>query len=505
MKKQLSETLFILLVISIGLFVMYHPVYKKALAGLLLLVSFYLFLFQKPTLQIKALLLFSFLPTEEVLFLLPLLLLPRLLLNHKYKLNKVALMALIFLAYSFLVYLVSNLTVEVNLFSFPFWLLTFYSGIFLLVFYSGVGFSEKEKQDILSFFKKILYLVLFYGVAVNILVAQRFTPGDWVKSSIEDANKVAFWAGFLILLQVSPWLLKIFHNCSLLKITLRKVLALILTFGVLLLAIAKHVMVAFYVGICLYLLYYLGKRFLRASLGSAGSYSKNSLLVVISLFLLLSPVLLLVSSNLYLGVFSRTKWSLQKYITFYFSPHSPYNHKYIFYQRIFTQLPKEYSLLVGTGPGTLGSRASNARTYDTMYKPRGKRLPSFIPPFSSEPTRKYLADLYTEEYASVATERSAVLSFPFSGISSITGELGLIGLIMFFFILFLSIGKMEKTLIESNNPCLKQFALTTILAIFTIIPLLFFDNYQEKPQLMFPLYLLTALLIAPLTEDRKDS
>jgi len=172
-----------------------------------------------------------------------------------------------------------------------------------------------------------------------------------------------------------------------------------------------------------------------------------------------------------------------------------YNNKVVFYQRALdTDNRNVFQYLMGTGPGTIGSRSSNLRAYDTLYKKAEKKndattrtsLPSFIPPFSSYWTRNYLADLYEEDYAEAAGFRSALLGNPFNSAVAIFFEFGVVGFILYTSIF---IGFIRKSLKLINLEVLgandRSILLGVILLSTVIYVLSFVDQSFDRPFNMF--------------------
>tara|TARA_B100000378_G_scaffold206253_1_gene169514 strand:+ start:17870 stop:19333 length:1464 start_codon:yes stop_codon:yes gene_type:complete len=148
-----------------------------------------------------------------------------------------------------------------------------------------------------------------------------------------------------------------------------------------------------------------------------------------------------------------------------------------------------YEYIFGTGPGTNGSRASNALAYDVMYKKENTvTLPSFIPPSSSDFTKKYLSGLFTEDYAENSGNRSATLGNPFNSICALFVEFGVVGFILFSMFLF----SLVKTSLVQSDSGLSTAVFFIFLANLIIA---FLIQTFETPMAMHFMYLFFGLNI----------
>ena len=179
-----------------------------------------------------------------------------------------------------------------------------------------------------------------------------------------------------------------------------------------------------------------------------------------------------------------------------------YNHKIIFLKRALKEIPEEFNTwLTGTGPGTVGTRAANSRAYDTMFKAYGSQLPSFVPPFTSAPARKFFVDLYQKSYATMWW-RSKTLAAPFSSFISLFVELGIVGLCVF--LVFVGILQLSfiRLSIYASNPFFKVLGIALYLATLTLCINAFFDTYFEKPLIMAPYWIVAGLAVGQLKSLR---
>lgn len=181
------------------------------------------------------------------------------------------------------------------------------------------------------------------------------------------------------------------------------------------------------------------------------------------------------------------------------------NHKYVFLERAFDEIPNAYdSWVLGTGPGTVGSRASNIRAYDTMYKTDAKleMISRVLPAYTSPPARAYFSDLYQEGFATTSTYRSATLSQPFSSLISLLVETGVGGFLVFAGVLFhlmrigLQVGRDHPDR-AAQGLGLATYSVTLCLAILAL-----FDTYLERPTMMTAYWILVGMTAQSLRQAR---
>ncbi|MGF7038052.1 hypothetical protein M2273_001293 [Mucilaginibacter lappiensis] len=164
-----------------------------------------------------------------------------------------------------------------------------------------------------------------------------------------------------------------------------------------------------------------------------------------------------------------------------------YNMKVEYYGSTFSPDTRSiFEYLIGTGPGTNGSRAANSLAYDILYKKPGSAgLPTSIPPKSNEFTKKYLSHLYTEDYAKSTGSRSAVLGNPFNSACAFFIEFGLIGFLVLAWFLF----KLTKKFILRAN----WISITVACMIISNVITAFIDQTLESVVPMFLTYLMIGL------------
>jgi len=495
-KKLLFNLGLLAVVFFYGLAATFFPQFSGTINNLyMILIPFLIILavFKLSTInQIKVLLSCSMIGIDYPLMLVPAILYPFLILRRKYyKFKTPALLALIFLLYAFLIYFVVLLT-TFNLLSFPFWLMSFGSGVLLFIYYAQFDFTKKDLLNTFNFFIKLIIVQLLL-VVLQLLRYRNFTPGDWGIGALNDANKVGFYLLILLVYFLSPLWIKFlpYGNRSL---SFNKVIKCglwtIILFPFIVLCAAKTLygilfisIIIFFIGLSVWVVF-------RNRLVINRGYRTLIIGGLISIvFLALFPMIF----NFYGSYLERSKFTLKGTIERYIN-YEDSNQKYQLYKRVFKDFYVNEGILIysfGTGPGTFNSRASNSRAYDTLYKKEAVLVPKLLPPYSSIYTKEYLADLYTEDIYMTQKYRSSLLSIPFAGIASLKAELGIIGLVLFLLICWSSIYLLSKYLIFNKIEPLIGFILSVwwIFLPFAMV----LDNFQEKPQIVFPLYLLTAV------------
>ncbi|HHZ64464.1 MAG TPA: hypothetical protein EYN51_03035 [Flavobacteriales bacterium] len=344
-------------------------------------------------------------------------------------------------------------------------------------------FSQGERKNILHF----LYLLAFGQCLISLLyitdvgVAEILTKSstpDLVKGTLDSSNSLGYLLLLVLVLNVN-WLLE---N----KIKLGKLLVLLLMLGVAFLSDSKAQLVALAASVFIMIL------FIDFFL-----IHKRKLLVKTMAIALVIFIPFFVVQNI-----SRLSQKYDSYIT------GNNNKKLMYYSRAVNYENRPMiQYLIGTGPGTCGSRAANARAYDVLYKGRDAfKLPAFIPAFSSRHTVNMLGDLYTQGYAESTFERSALLGNPFNSIAAFFVELGVIGfaflLSLFVFVIAQCIHVFNhvKSGIKDKNLALGLILLTLIIIITSMI-----DQVLERGMMMYLFWFMCAVLINTRRELRSKS
>lgn len=368
--------------------------------------------------------------------------------------------------YLFITYII-QLTYNGSILSLPLFIVTFLSPI-AIFFYIG-----KLRDNVISIpyiVNNILYIAIvqvflaFFLQAIPVgisTILNRATYGDRVQGTVGSAPNLAF----LLAASILPFLFNIFNKSYSFKSKVRILALLVIFIAMMFLNDAKTILYA----LCISLLvsYLLNKFFI------------NKKLTVKLSFLFLSIIILAFSINIVVG------FAIDKYRPYIYGK---YDAKALYYQYAFsfkTRPAHEY--IIGTGPGTNGSRASNALAYDVMYKKENTvTLPSFIPPKSSSFTRRYLSRLFTKDYAESSGNRSALLGNPFNSICAVFIEFGVMGTALFIAFLVVVI----KQIINAGNSVLAKTAFFLLLAIMVTA---FLDQTLESQMDMHMMYMLLGL------------
>ena len=96
--------------------------------------------------------------------------------------------------------------------------------------------------------------------------------------------------------------------------------------------------------------------------------------------------------------------------------------------------------------------------------------------------------LWDAEVLQDVTNKSALLTMPFSGWGSLRAELGWPAVILLI-LYFLSLG-LQMAAIAARHPDLRSIAIAAAVGCVGLLPMLFFDNILEKPHIIAPLAIL---------------
>ena len=358
-----------------------------------------------------------------------------------------------------------NVASEKLILNYIIWLCTFFSGLALFVY----GRSIAPMVNIYSLLKFLGFFFILQIVFILFQATQIYIikPGDWPQGTLADAHKIGliflFACTYLILSAVAR------KNTG-------QFIALIICVYLLYLTDAKSIILCFILAIPFFVVM-LAKLRIKTK----------------TYFILNNPAAIL---YLLLPIYSLAAYLILQSSSFelyevYFLD-DLLNSKYVFFTRVWIDILNDspISWLVGTGPGTLGSRASNILSADVLYKETTAFLSS-----SSEWTRMYMKGLWTEELALLISNYSAVLSYPFSGISSLKAELGFPGLIAYLlFILHISLENLKSTNFKSRDT-INSFKISLSLILISYVFMLFFDNYNEQPAVSYILLFLTSIFM----------
>ncbi len=161
--------------------------------------------------------------------------------------------------------------------------------------------------------------------------------------------------------------------------------------------------------------------------------------------------------------------------------------KQILLTRVVFGVAERYNSILGVGPGMLGSRAANAASADVLFKDTGTALASFLGP-APRAERWAMAGLWDAEAVYAVTDKSALLTMPFSGWGSMRAELGWPAVILLAFYFVLLARHMAS--IAARHVGMRSIAIAAGVACFALLPMLFFDNILEQPHIILPLAIL---------------
>lgn len=387
-------------------------------------------------------------------------------------------------------FLYSNLNIERNVEALGFWATTFCSPFLLYMLAHRLITNRTQVKEIFQFLQALIW------VQVPLIVVQtfrglHFEVGDRAKGSFGSAHIV----GFYLLLLLSIVIIDTFTTRK--PARNHSLKGLLLVCGLLTCVVvtdAKAILLAYF---CAGLLLAVAVGTRRALFAlSSWVISRKTLVLIAALPILVSAVLTFpLLANAYYHAFG-TGGSFDRSLVRNVDPSNPGSHKAAFYYRILVELPKRYNAMIGTGPGTLGSRAANSRAYDTLAKKKGRRVPAFIPAFTSTPAKQFLVDLYLSEFALRSGSRSALLTQPFAGVATIIAELGYVGFALYLAVVLGFI----VLLIQRKDHHESSAAVATSVAILAFLFYSILENAQERPQLGGVLFLLAGLLLAATRE-----
>lgn len=142
--------------------------------------------------------------------------------------------------------------------------------------------------------------------------------------------------------------------------------------------------------------------------------------------------------------------------------------------------------VVGTGPGSYGSRAAVARSSpEDLGKPQGSKIPeAFVQ--TPAPLKRYLAQFYDPDYVDqvVRAGVSGTYYTPFSTWNAVFGELGLIGA----FVLLLVLWRVLRRSLDmaAKTIHIRPLAYTAAVSCIALAILFSYENWLEYPKLMVP-------------------
>lgn len=372
-----------------------------------------------------------------------------------------------FVGYLFFLYFF-QLFVFGNILSFPLFAITFLSPMAIMFYLWRVGQGDFNKARFLETAMHLAIaqatIAIFQAISIGVFkILNRPTLGDFVRGTASNSNYLTF----VMFAAILPYLVGYF------RVKKRDLTAVFFGFFFLIVFIlndSKTYLFAFALAILIYQVFFSG------SLGSSGKRRfKRAYLILCSTIIFL------------LGIGKVTDFMHETSDKYYEYIFGKFNAKYEYYARtLSTKTRSGFEYVMGTGPGTNGSRAGNALAYDVLYKKSNTfSLPSFIPPFSNRFTRKYISNLYTWEYAEASSSRSALLGNPFNSFCANYVEFGIVGFVLFLVFYY--------SLIKNLNRRDSVIAKAAIILLISNFLIAFLDPTFERPAQVFPTYLLCGI------------
>lgn len=398
---------------------------------------------------------------------------------------------LLLFAWSLLSYFLSQ-AIEINLTAFLFFAITFWSPVTTFLLGSRIDLTSQEVCALIRLFAVgCLWQTVFFLVQPLIDPAVSFgVSGDWASGSTRQPEISYLFGSVLVFSIVMLMLRRSRSRVSLQVLIFHAILVVAVGYS---LYLASTRVIVYSLSIACGLLFPI-----LALLRSSRSLLRRGLVVTASVAVLA----VIGSSAHHLITKPTTTWG-DTYLMYVDNP--KFNHKYLFLKRAFFEIHDDFGTwLTGTGPGTIGSRASNSRAFDTLHKRYGSRLPSFVPAFTSRHGHDHFSDLYTLEYASYPWA-SPTLASPFSSSISLSVELGLVGVILGG-LLVIQLARSAFSLAIRGPDAVHVALGITALAVTLAIPISsIFDTYLERPLIMIPFWTFSGLILSRRRLIRRDN
>lgn len=469
----------------------------------------YALYFLKPIYQIIALIGISFIGIELLLFIVPILFIPKYLFDFRFNRNNPSIKKWSFLTIAFLVFTIASLIFsqihDFSPYTIVFWILIFLSQFLIFIYYSEKKFNSEQFIQLTSFTERLI-LVQIFVLIVQATFHRKFYPNDAWGGTFHDADKTGLFILLYLLLQFTPPLLTTKHSFVNL-FTVRRILLYVVLTSLLILCDSKIKNAMVLIGVPLIAIFGI----INLSFNSSLIDKRKALVLLLSSVMFIGSLFTII--NLYLTKIANSTQTLNEIATQYTESTDPrlvelgVNGKYILYKRLVVHRASEdlWGWLFGEGSGKLGSRTSNMLAYDVLYKTEGQfRLPMSIKPYSSSGVKLYMADLWTKDKANFSKYVSSNLAIPFSGWIAVIGEWGLVGAVFIFMLILYFSFKLISFPSNRYNKLTSSWAI--VIAIFWItLPLqMVVDTVQEKPQIMYPMLLFTAVLLSILSNHAKS-
>jgi hypothetical protein len=329
------------------------------------------------------------------------------------------------------------------------WIMVFFGpyAIYYFAIDLSLNFQQGHRVKIFMFSLVILQVILlvFQG-----WIAGSYSPGDWAIGTFLDAHKLGFILSFAMFYFGFKWVSDrkwsyLFYVC------------LISPF--LYMCDAKAVLLSAFLAVILLSLMSL----VNAKIASIIFNRVFAFYVAIALLLVLVT-------------FPFTSTLLNTWAdfsdTYLYGDYT--SSKYQIYVKVWVDMfhDSPFHWLLGVGPGSLASKASNMLSADILWKPDGG-IANLLPVSSSSWTKDYMAGLFGYRVVDKIPYVSAVLVYPFSGFISIKAELGLLGLALYLYVNFYML---KKGIYGRDSSLNKTLALSGVVIFISLL----FDNYHEQ-------------------------
>lgn len=479
------------IIFSYDIVIPFLNILLNTIAIILLFWSFYIK--KNLILEYKVLLTLCFLGSDYLLFIVAAIIIPKMLYRYKNntKTHKAYIILFIVGCYGILISLFMSFIIDFFILSTVAGIFIFFSPLIFVFYFSRYSYSQAFTRVVFLFFNKIIVFQLVILIFQCILCGS-FKPGDWGQGSLGISDKVGVFIVLLLFNKIIPYFLSskikflYFFNPTRFLSCLFLLLVIIyidmkITFFCMLIAL-------------FFLIFLILIQKIKKAVKYISKHKIVSTVFIVVLFIVLLPTIM---SKYYAVMFKANSlnYNFQKIVSKYVDPET--SQKYILYKRTFLEMNQDHfwTWFFGTGFGKFGSRASNVFAYDVLYKTENNKISSFIPSHSSIWVKKYMSDLYTKNVYEGIQWRSANLSTPFSGMITAKGELGIIGPFVWFFVFFILAIKLIRKSSVFDDQLLKSWSMVIAIYSLSLPFLMVIDNWQEKPQFIFPLFILSCLLI----------
>lgn len=363
---------------------------------------------------------------------------------------------------------VINQSIELNLLSLPFFVLSFFLPMLFFSLFVNVG--KKYKQELMKYIKLITVISFSMAIIQYFLLGLRV---DHVTGGLKSAHMLGFVACALFLFAINQLLL-----VRLKKLDLLDIIILLLSLPVAYISDSKYLIVFMFITLAITFVFLGINLWLRVGV----------IFVTISVMMLSSfQALIPERLNLSDKDSGANAVSTEKAIQLISISASG---------QLWAKTLNLYSLepwvfYIGSGPGTVLSRAANSRAFDTMKKVNDvygvntnveqveSKLPSFIPAKTSWVTKKHIKNLFQVDWnGSLYDYRSSIVSYIW--------EFGIIGIILISLYIYLMYGRVRYIIASMINKEYKYESLSYFsLVIFFLLNAFVAYYFEYTHQQMF--------------------